>query len=327
MNLQLVDRSFVISSLEWYTSADNERFLMYMRPNSQGHWDLHSASSEWHKRGPKPHEMVGCAISVSEMVYLALGYSYVTTGVARVHCSASPFSSRFMHYSGSSSVVRYGVVDASGHVTKPFDLRQLGHTVQMNPAQTGRGRSQAMIWTPTNDILDYRNYLQQNFTDTQIDLAVTFMQVPGLKPDTVSQWAGRDRELSGLGLEAFLAHTVVLTIVGQHKTNDILCVNASSRGYFKDVFGIARGLRSSLFVEAAWESQALDLISAVCSIAMSAAKHMLLQLREELPQVYVADEQYDFGMLPEPFDVLICTLQACVVVMPTSNTCDGSAFL
>jgi len=184
-----------------------------------------------------------------------------------------------------------------------------------------------MIWTPMNDVLDYRNSLQQNFTNAQIDLAVSFLQVPGLKPDTVSLWSGRDRELSMLGLEAYLAHTVVLNVAGQHKTNDILCVNASSRGYFKDVFSFARGLRSSLFVESAWESQALDLISVVCSIAMSAASQMLWQLRQELPQAYVADDQYDFQMLPEPFDVLIHTLQACVVVMPTSNPCDGSAFL
>ena len=129
---------------------------MHMKANMDGTWNLHAASEDWHKKGPKHDNMHGYAMAIAEMDFLMLGYPYVTSDVAHAECPAVSMSRRFMHYHGRTlPVSHYGVIDQCNNVTRPVDLQCLGQTLQMNPAQTG-----AMVWMSMTDLADLHSQLE-----------------------------------------------------------------------------------------------------------------------------------------------------------------------
>ena len=327
-NLQLVDRNFVIDYLEWYAVADNERSLMYMKANPDGTWNLHAASEDWHKKGAKPDDMHGYAICIAEMIFLMLGYAYVTSDVERVQCTAVQMSRRFMHYNthAKHAVSHYGVIDECNNVTRPVDMSLLGQTLQMNPAQTGKGRSKAMVWMSMNDLADTRDLLKHKFTDEQIDLMLSFQQVTLLVPDPVSQWAGRDPELFSMLLETYHAHTMVSGTAGEPNLS-VLGERARDRGYFLDVFGTHRLLRASLFREASVHDLAVQLVCSICDLDKENAELLCIYVRNALPERPMNNFRFDYNTLPAPFNVLVGTLTDCVVMLRHVNPCDGNIFL
>ena len=328
-NLQLVDKNIVVDYLEWYMIADNERSLMYLKHNHDGTWDIHAKSDNWHKKGEKPNSYVGCSMATAEMIFLAVGLPYVTCDVDRRGCPAVPLSRRFMRYYNPTCVANYAVIDELNNVTMPVDMSCIGHNVQVNPLQSGRGRSRAMIWTPATDLANLRKGLSPKYTTEQIDLYLSFYQVRGLQPDNVSLWAGRDPELLCLSLEDYLAHTHIesRTMSRQRAQAVDLSRTAAERGCFRDVFSQCVRLRASLFIESYMQDVAVNLIGALCAIDKIAALSVYQSVNQSLPRQVPHSRRFDFAVLPPPFDRLVGTLTDCVVMLKTLNPCDGPQFL
>ena len=50
-------------------------------------------------------------------------------------------------------------------------------------------------------------------------------------------------------------------------------------------------------------------------------------IKQRLPVHYVRDSEFNFSVLPHPFDVLVGTLTDCVALVKCFNPCDGPMFL
>ena len=322
-NLQLVDHQFVIDYLEWYAAADNERSVVHIKQNPDGTWSLHAASEDWHKVGHKHDAMVGYIMSVAEMTFLLLGNNYVVSDVERIRCPAVPLSQRFMTAGNKLCIASYGVMDMQHNVTKPVNLANIGHTFHMNPFQTGKGRSKAMIWMSANDLADMRDTRSPRFTDEQIDLFLNFKQAR-LSPDKVSLWAGRDPQLQAMLLECYWSETVHFSH-SEYFPN--MGITAAERGFFQDVFGNCRRLCATLFMDPKLTGLALSIIQAVCFMTSGQSDRMYRAITRKLPSSYVKDAEFDFDTLPYPFNSLISTLQACVSLVQPVLPCDGPIFL
>ena len=328
-NLQLVNRNFVVDYLELYTVADNERSVMYAKHNHDGTFDMHANPDNWHKQGPKPHTMMACSMSTTEMIFLVIGCAYVICDVERRRCPAVRLSRRFLRYYNSTCIARYGVIDERNNVTAPVNLSCIGHSLLVNPLQSGRGRSSAMIWTPMDDLAGMRTSLGPKFSAEQIDLYLSFFQVNRLQPDEVSLWAGRDPELLCLKLEDYLSHTYPVNhIMSRLKPNPTsLLQTAAQRGYFRDVFGQMVLLRASLFIEDSMQEVTINLVVSVCGLDRKAATSLYEHIKTLLPCEPRHHRGYDFSELPVPFNRLIGTLTDCVTMLKCYNPCDGPEFL